>query len=356
MEETKKKKPTATISELGSAVVKGKVDGRTLRTHRGEVPAIRDRVRNSFLTEEEKALKGAGFIQLMLQKASELGLGQKEIALEMGIDYAYFYLLRTGARDIPTPGNRGVFQKCATFLNKPLIYVLMVAEQLEAGSFNSSLNLEEQVASALNVMQQDGEFSKNIGVPLTELKQPLQMLLIKLYEKASSKTLLDCPLTLDELQSASERNDEGKKLLTDLENRGVEKGLGMGTLATRLGISYTAWTQYRNGRRSIARVSDNDFFIKSSRFMDKSIAYVMSEIGQITVDDFQANQEEESQIAAAIEFIKQDSVFGGMVPVTITEESKEAKLTLIRLYEKARETRLLFGPTTAADFTVKSET
>lgn len=135
----------------------------------------------------------------------------------------------------------------------------------------------------------------------------------------------------------------GYQLLMKLFETGVARGKQMQEIADELEISRSTLSHLRTGRR-LATQLDSEIISRMAKWLDMPPLAVMMLAEQVTLEDFYSQTDDLSEnIERAVNFIKQDSEWGSLMPRQIDTWDAEAKLWMIWCYERATQTKLIGG-------------
>lgn len=130
---------------------------------------------------------------LLRAKMERDGLSSVELAERLGIGQSYLSQLLRGVKRTQTAGE-SLLRACAKYLGVPPVTAYLLAGKLKAEDFFSVTPKEWDVSidNALFTLSQS-HFAANAAVTHEHLRQstdPLKLLLIHLFENATSTTLL----------------------------------------------------------------------------------------------------------------------------------------------------------------------
>jgi hypothetical protein len=150
------------------------------------------------LSQEDVKRQGAELLAMLYQRANEDGLQLKELAAVLGVTYGYIHQLKTGLREVAQVSDEFV-ASCAKYLNKPRIYIQALAGKLSLADFSEQESLEGEVDSALSLMYKDRNWGGFMSLSIKSLGLKERLLIIRLYESATGKTLIN-KLDFEKLQ------------------------------------------------------------------------------------------------------------------------------------------------------------
>lgn len=140
--------------------------------------------------------------------------------------------------------------------------------------------------------------------------------------------------------SAAEAKRPGALLLALLIQRANEQGLTLKGMAEEVGVTAGYIAQLRNGMRAIPDVS-KDFLAGCAGFLKIPVIQCAMAAGKFSIEDFYAAREPEEQVEAALKFIQNDSVVGGMMPMETYSASRAVKFFVLMLFEVATGKKVL---------------
>lgn len=148
---------------------------------------------------------GGLLMSALVARASEKGQSIPEMAENLGYSYPYINLLISGLRRVDQVSDEFT-DKAAAYLQVPRIVVLMLASRItpkdyfENGTFTASL-----IEPAMRFISSDQRWGPLMTPELRSGSLESQYGIIKLYEAATGKKLLDTELDVSELATQIQR-------------------------------------------------------------------------------------------------------------------------------------------------------
>lgn len=166
------------------------------------------------LDRVELGRPGGPLLTALLQRADKRGLRITEMARALGVTYSYITQLRSGIRPVKQISN--VFSlACAEFLGIPRMLVLIYAGIVTTSDFYESEDMmTSEISRAIEFICNDKKWGHVVTPELREADATTQFGVVKLYEAATCKVLLDKELNW---QSLAEEVTKLKALLARQE-------------------------------------------------------------------------------------------------------------------------------------------
>ena len=143
------------------------------------------------ISDEEMARPGALLMAALTHRANERGLRLNEMACELGVTYGYINQLRSGLRSIKSISGDFVLA-CAIYLSVPRQTILMMAGKiLPSDMFEGEETMACQITNAISFMVHDADWGPLVTLELRKSSLDSQYCLVRLYEKATKKILMD---------------------------------------------------------------------------------------------------------------------------------------------------------------------
>lgn len=136
--------------------------------------------------------RGAALARAIEDRATALGISQKETSKRLGFSEPYYTLLLSGQRWFGSV-EQDKLHKIAEFLDIPLVSVYMLAEIIHSDDFFRATSVESQVDAAFEVMEKDKRFAIALPTRREWEKTPLSVKLFCaiLYQDVSGKDFLE---------------------------------------------------------------------------------------------------------------------------------------------------------------------
>ncbi|MDE2252928.1 MAG: helix-turn-helix transcriptional regulator [Betaproteobacteria bacterium] len=144
-------------------------------------------------TVDEKQLKRPGGVLMaaLVRCAAERGQSISQLAEALGYSYPYINLLMSGLRRVDQVSD-DFAQACAAYLRVPRVAVLMMAGRLKAEDFfEAHVFKAKAVDAAMRFIEDDPQWGSLVTAELRTAKPESRFCLVKLYESATGRKLLD---------------------------------------------------------------------------------------------------------------------------------------------------------------------
>ena len=143
------------------------------------------------LDADELALPGGLLFAALVDCARQRKHGVTQLAAELKVTYGYIAQLRNGNRDVSLISDE--FAKaCAEYLGTSLVTVLMLSGRLTPKDyFNTQETMVSEVNRAFDYMCTDPVWSATITPELRASSVESRYAVVRLYEKAVGKVLMD---------------------------------------------------------------------------------------------------------------------------------------------------------------------
>ena len=134
---------------------------------------------------------GGVLMAALVRCAQERGQTAPEMAEELGYSYPYINLLLSGARRVDQ-ASEDFINACATYLGMPKAATLMMSGKLEARDFFGPGDFHAGVMdAAMRYIESDPAWTSLVTAELRHASVASKFCLVKLYEAATGKRLLD---------------------------------------------------------------------------------------------------------------------------------------------------------------------
>lgn len=171
------------------------------------------------LDEDEMARPGTLLLGALLQRAHERGQPLDDMARELGRTYGYINQLRTGLRSVSQIPDDFAME-CANYLNVPRHTVLMMAGRITPSDMFESTEMKaRQIEQAMLFIAKDPAWGPLVTPELQQCAMDSQYCLVRLFEKATNKVLMDRHLDVYSLSTEIRR-------LTEMQSK--KSGLSTG--------------------------------------------------------------------------------------------------------------------------------
>lgn len=142
----------------------------------------------------------------------------------------------------------------------------------------------------------------------------------------------------------------GSRLLQALMQEAAARGLGQIDMAAVCGISYGYYNQLRTGNRGIPHIQHETFFQNCAEFLKLPYIQVLFMADILKPEHLYEASSYESEIEAAISFIKNNPKTARFIWATFDEDMPfKAKELVVHLFEAATGITLIKGTATQAD-------
>ncbi len=158
-------------------------------------------------TVDEEQLKRPGGVLMaaLMRCASERGQSISQLAEALGYSYPYINLLMSGLRRVDQVSD-DFSRACAVYLRVPRLAVLMMSGRLKADDFfEAQVFKAKAVDAAMRFIEDDPQWGALVTAELRTAKPESRFCLVKLYESATGRKLLDGEL--DPAQFAEQLQD-----------------------------------------------------------------------------------------------------------------------------------------------------
>ena len=142
---------------------------------------------------------GGLLLATLVHRANEKGLQLKEMAKALGVTHGYINQLRNGIRPVKQISNAFALA-CAEFLGISRMSVLMLVEIVTtADFFESEEMMAAEISRAIGFICDDMKWGHLVTPEIREADEMSQFGVVKLYEEATGKVLLDKALNWQSL-------------------------------------------------------------------------------------------------------------------------------------------------------------
>jgi hypothetical protein len=174
------------------------------------------------ISDEEMARPGALLMGALLHRANERGQQLNDMAHELGRTYGYINQLRSGLRSIKSISDEFVIA-CAMYLSVPRQTILMMAGKISPSDMFEKDELKaSQITKAMSFVLQDPDWGPLVTLELRQGSLDSQYCLVRLYEKATKKILMDEQLNTETLSLEVNRLMALRAKWTQLRENAVE--------------------------------------------------------------------------------------------------------------------------------------
>lgn len=154
------------------------------------------------LDEDEIQRPGGLLLAALIHCANERRLQLNDMAKELGVTYGYINQLRNGFRAVNQVGDDFALG-CARFLGVPRLTVLMLAGRITpADAFENRDLMAGEIGRAMAFICQDPEWGHMVTAELRNSSLESQFLLVRMYEAATKKVLMN---TLIDIETLAEK-------------------------------------------------------------------------------------------------------------------------------------------------------
>lgn len=150
-------------------------------------------------SEEELSRPGGLLLAALIQCANDRRLQLKNMAKELGVTYGYISQLRNGTRLVRQVADEFAIA-CANFLNVPRMTVLMFAGKVTpADVFESDALMASEISRGMGFICDDMHWGHLVTPELRRANASTQFGVVRLYEAATGKVLMDKALDYQSL-------------------------------------------------------------------------------------------------------------------------------------------------------------
>ena len=147
------------------------------------------------VSPEEMKRPGGLLISNLLSCANERGQQLNDMACELGITYGYINQLRTGHRPISEISTK-LTLACARYLGVPQLTVMLLSGKITSSSmFESEEMKATQIEDAMSLIYKDPVWGPLFTFELRKGSLESKYCLVRLYESATKKVLMDGSLS-----------------------------------------------------------------------------------------------------------------------------------------------------------------
>lgn len=151
------------------------------------------------LDNEELARPGGLLLAALIHCANERRQQLNEMSDELGVTYGYVNQLRNGIRKVHQVSDEFALA-CARYLGVPRLTVLMMAGRVTPEDiFESEEMMATEVPRAMAYICDDPNWGHMVTPELRNATLHSQFLIVRLYEKATGKALMDKALDPEKL-------------------------------------------------------------------------------------------------------------------------------------------------------------
>ncbi|MDI1270485.1 MAG: DNA-binding protein [Polaromonas sp.] len=178
------------------------------------------------ISDEEMARPGALLMGALLHRANERGQTLTAMAHELGRTYGYINQLRSGLRLISSISDDFALE-CAMYLSVPRQTIYMMAGKITPSDMFERNEMKAcQIRHAMSFIVQDLEWGPLVTLELRQCAMDSQYCLVRLYEKATKKVLMDEHLDTDSLSLEISRLTELQDKRAQLMKNAAAKNKG----------------------------------------------------------------------------------------------------------------------------------
>lgn len=160
------------------------------------------------LDEAEIARPGGLLLAALIRCANDRRLQLNDMARELGVTYGYINQLRNGLRRIDQVSD-DFAQGCANFLGIPRLTVLMLANRVTPKDlFESRDMMATEVGRAMEFICKDPKWGHLITPELRKCEIDSQYAIVRLFETATGKVLMDRHLNEETLHGEIKKLQE----------------------------------------------------------------------------------------------------------------------------------------------------
>ena len=160
------------------------------------------------LSNAEMSRPGGLLLAALIRCTSERGMQLNELAKELDVTYGYINQLRNGIRPVSQISDDFALA-CSRFLGIPRLTVLMLAGRITPEDlFEPGDKLDKQVSKAIGFICEDTAWGHLITAELRNTSDHSQFAIVKLYEAATGKVLMDRTLQLESFAEEISRLQE----------------------------------------------------------------------------------------------------------------------------------------------------
>ena len=151
------------------------------------------------LDESELARPGGLLLAALIRCANERRQQLNDMSRELGVTYGYINQLRNGIRQVNQVSDDFALS-CALYLGVPRMTVLMMAGRVTPKDvFEHSEMMASEINRAMAFICEDPYWGPLVTPEMRNLDVDSHFLIVRLYEKATNKKLMDNQLTLENL-------------------------------------------------------------------------------------------------------------------------------------------------------------
>ena len=160
------------------------------------------------LSNAEISRPGGLLLAALIRCTNERGMQLNELAKELHVTYGYINQLRNGIRAVSQISDDFALA-CSRFLGIPRLSVLMLAGRITPEDlFEPDDKLDKRVSKAIGFICEDTAWGHLITAELRNTSDHSQFAIVKLYEAATGKVLMDRTLQLESFAGEISRLQE----------------------------------------------------------------------------------------------------------------------------------------------------
>jgi transcriptional regulator with XRE-family HTH domain len=169
------------------------------RTLAAPIPGMRNQW-NGNMDDAETLRPGGFLLASLISHAKANSMQLKDMARELGVGYGYINQLRNGIRRIDQISD-DLSLGMAHFLGIPRLIVLMLAGIIAPDDiFESKIVVAAEISRAISFMCSDPAWGHLVTPELRKADEASQFLLVKMFEAATGKVLLNSELNHNNLR------------------------------------------------------------------------------------------------------------------------------------------------------------
>jgi hypothetical protein len=160
---------------------------------------------NGGLSKEELVRPGAHLISALIYAANERRQSMTKMSKELDVTYSYINQIRNGYRRTTDISDKFALC-CARYLGIPRLTILMMAGKITtADVFESDEMKTTQITQAMLLISQDAIWAPLVTFELRQACLESQYCVVRLFEKATGRVLMDKHLDLVSMTAEIDR-------------------------------------------------------------------------------------------------------------------------------------------------------
>ena len=157
------------------------------------------------MDEAEIARPGGLLLSALIRCANERRMQLNDMARELGVTYGYINQLRNGLRPV-TQVSDDFALACARYLGVPRLTVLMMAGRITPeDAFEREGLMLKEVENAMRFICDDPSWGHLVTPELRKASIESQYLVVRMYEKATNKVLMDKHIDIEKLAAEMQK-------------------------------------------------------------------------------------------------------------------------------------------------------